>query len=58
MIEPPLWAVEQLEVARRVAIDDFRRSRLEEPIEDYGDAFDEYLGIVEDLLEANEPMRG
>lgn len=51
MIDRPVWSSEQLEVERVKAIAIFRKERLEEPLEDYLEAFDEYQGYVEDLLE-------
>lgn len=52
MIEPPIWSDEQLESARVLAIAAFSKERLEEPLEDYLEAFDEYQGYVEEVLEA------
>jgi len=46
------WPTAQLEKDRRQAEAIFRRERLEEPLEDYGEAFDEVQGTVENLLEA------
>jgi hypothetical protein len=51
MIERPTWTSEQLEHARRQAIEVFRVQRMQEPLEAYLEAFDDYQGIVEDLLE-------
>ena len=51
MIEPPAWTSEQLDTERLKAITIFRKERLDEPLEDYLEAFDEYQGYVEDLLE-------
>lgn len=51
MIEPPLWTPEQLEANRQKAISIFRKERMEEPLEDYLEAFDEYQGYIEELLE-------
>ena len=42
MIEPPESTSEQLEVSRLASIDGFHRERLEEPLEDYLRAFEEY----------------
>lgn len=53
MISPPHRSTEDLETARAVAIDVFRKERLEEPLEDYLEAFDEYLGTNEELLETS-----
>lgn len=52
MIEPPVWTNDQLESARIKAIAAFSKERLEEPLEDYLEAFDEYQGHVEEVLEA------
>lgn len=51
MIEPPVWTEEELEAERVLASAAFTKERLEEPLEDYLDAFDEYQGHVEELLE-------
>jgi hypothetical protein len=50
-VPPPRWSREQLEASRRRAIEDFRRERLDEPLEEYLELFDEYQGTVEVLLE-------
>ena len=51
MIEPPVWTDDQLEADRIKAIAAFSRERLEEPLEDYLEAFDEYQGHIEVVLE-------
>jgi hypothetical protein len=51
VIDPPVWTREQLEVGRFKAIEIFRAERMEEPLEDYLEAFDEYQGHIEELLE-------
>lgn len=51
MIEPPVWTAEQLEIDRLKASAAFTKERLEEPLEDYLEAFDQYQGYVEELLE-------
>ena len=51
MIEPPIWTAEQLEADRLKASAAFSKERLEEPLEDYLEAFDEYQGYVEEVLE-------
>lgn len=51
MIERPIWTHEQLETASKQAIEVFRLQRMQEPLEAYLEAFDDYQGIVEDLLE-------
>ncbi len=52
MSPPPVWTSEQLEEKRLEAIEIFRRRRMEEPLEQYLTHFDEYQGIVEELLES------
>jgi XamI restriction endonuclease len=52
MNSPRLWTVEELERDRQSAIAAFRRERLEEPLEEYLQAFDTYERVIEDLLEA------
>ena len=51
-VEPLRWTEEQLEADRLKAIEAFRVERMQEPLEAYLEAFDEYRGAVEDLLEA------
>lgn len=51
-VRPPRWTSDDLEVARRASITLFREERLQEPLEQYLEAFDIYRGTVEDLLEA------
>ena len=51
MIDPPLWTREELEADRINAIGLFRKERMEEPLEDYLEGFDEYQGYIEELLE-------
>jgi hypothetical protein len=51
MIEPPVWTPEQLEIHRLKAIAIFRNERMQEPLEDYLEAFEEYQGHIEELLE-------
>lgn len=49
---PPIrWTPEQLDRDRLEAIELFRRERMEEPLEDYLQAFDDSQGVVEELLE-------
>lgn len=52
MTRPTLWLDEQLEEQRLIAIEIFRRRRMEEPLEQYLAHFDEYQGVVEELLES------
>lgn len=49
--QPPRHTDAELEAEREVAVARFRKERLEESVEQYGDFFDEYLGEVERLLE-------
>jgi len=51
VIDPPLWTKEQLHADGMKAIAVFRKERLEEPLEDYLEAFYLYQGYVEELLE-------
>lgn len=51
MLDWPRWTNEQLEAERQKAIDVFRKLRMTEPLEAYLDAFGNYQGVVEDLLE-------
>ncbi len=51
MIQPPVWTKEQLEGDLINARASFSKERLEEPLEDYLEAFDEYQGYVEEMLE-------
>ncbi|MBB5707344.1 XamI family restriction endonuclease [Sphingopyxis panaciterrulae] len=52
MIDPPVWEDAQLESDLHEAKTAFSKERLEEPLEDYLDAFDEYQSYVEEILEA------
>lgn len=51
-VPPPRWTEADLEGARQTAIEAFRTERMQEPLEAYLEAFDEYRGAVEELLEA------
>jgi hypothetical protein len=51
VIDPLLWTKEQLDADRAQSISLFRKARMEEPLEDYLEAFDEYQGYIKDLLE-------
>jgi hypothetical protein len=53
MRTPPDWSDEQLSAGRTKAIALFREERMEEPLEAYLGFFDEYQGVVEDLLETS-----
>lgn len=50
MIDPPVWSEDQLEFDRLKAIEAFSKDRLEEPLEDYLEAFDDYHVCVEEVL--------
>lgn len=52
MISAPEWTDEQLKTARLAAIEVFRKERMEEPLEQYLEAFDAYQGVIETLLES------
>lgn len=49
---PPRWSEEQLAAGRERAIEAFRVERMQEPLEVYVEAFDDFRGTVEELLEA------
>jgi hypothetical protein len=51
VIDPPLWTKEQLEADCLKSSAAFSKERLEEPLEDYLEAFDEYQGHIEEMLE-------
>lgn len=51
MVEPPNWDSGELLAQSNAAKELFRKQRIEEPLEDYLEAFDEYQGDVEDLFE-------
>lgn len=52
MIKAPTWTVDQLIEGRTAAIEVFRKRRMEEPLEEYLEAFDAYQGVIETLLES------
>jgi len=51
VIDPPIWTKDQLDADRIKARSLFSKARMEEPLEDYLEAFDEYQGHIEELLE-------
>ena len=51
MVAPPRWNEEQLRTECDRAQEIFRQERIQEPLEDYLEAFDQYQGVVEELLE-------
>lgn len=52
MSSPPVWTAAELDAKRLEAIEIFRRRRMEEPLEQYITYFDEYQGVIEELLES------
>lgn len=50
-LSPPRWSADRLEDDRLAAIALFREQRMEEPLEDYLEHFDEVRASVENLLE-------
>lgn len=50
-IAAPVWTAAELEAERQRAIAAFREQRMQEPLEQYLDAFEETRSAVEDLLE-------
>lgn len=57
MIKPPTWTEEQLKDGRMASIDVFRKRRMEEPLEEYLEAFDDYQGVIEELLESTVDLK-
>lgn len=53
MIPPPAWTSEELAQDRLIAEEAFRTERMQEPLEQYLNAFDEFQGVVEELLETS-----
>lgn len=51
LVPAPWWTDEQLGIDRDRAIENFRRSRMEEPLEAYLEAFEERQDAFENLLE-------
>jgi hypothetical protein len=56
-VQPPVWTDAQLDRERLRAIEVFRSRRIEEPLEEYLQAFDQYRGQLEQLLEATADLR-
>lgn len=52
MLEPLKWTSDQLTSDSQRAIEIFRQRRMEEPLEEYLEAFDDFQGYVEELLES------
>jgi hypothetical protein len=57
LIAAPEWTPEELQSESVRATDVFRRRRIEEPLEEYLEAFDLYQGHVEKLLESTVDLR-
>jgi hypothetical protein len=53
MIASPGWSQDQLEANRIRSIEIFRESRMQEPLEDYLDAFAQYERVLENFLAAS-----
>lgn len=51
MNSPPVWTEQELRTERERAVEHFRQGRHTEPLELYLDLFDDYQGIVEEVLE-------
>lgn len=58
MIDPPFWTEEQLEADRQRAMALFREKRMTEPLEAYLTVFEEYQGVIEELLESTVDLAG
>jgi hypothetical protein len=56
MIAPPRWTDQELDRERIRAQELFRQERMQEPLEDYLEAFEQYQGAVEDLLETTTDL--
>ncbi|MFB3431314.1 MAG: XamI family restriction endonuclease [Phycisphaerales bacterium] len=52
MINPPAWSSQELSNFAAEAKAQFRKERLEEPLEEYATKFEEWQGVFENLLEA------
>lgn len=50
-VQAPRWSSDELEASRQSALALFREERIQEPLEEYLDAFDAYRSAMEDLLE-------
>jgi len=57
MTAPPFFSAEDLKRFRAESVALFRQKRMEEPLEDYLEAFDDYLGVTEELLEATVDLK-
>lgn len=50
-IQAPRWTADELEDDRKEALSRFRNERIQEPLEEYMEAFETYRGAIEDLLQ-------
>lgn len=57
MIDPPVWNDAQLDADRDKAVAAFSKERLEEPLGDYLEAFDEYQEHIEEFLKSTANLR-
>jgi hypothetical protein len=51
LLDPPRWTEDDLEASRQRAIEDFRRQRMEEPLEAYIEAFKDRQAVFKELFE-------
>lgn len=51
-VQPPIWTDDRFELDRSQAVAAFRELRIQEPLEQYLDAFDGYRTAVENLIES------
>lgn len=58
MIPPPRWTEDQLRADLERAIERFRADRMQEPLEAYLTAFDEYRRTTQELLDATADLAG
>jgi hypothetical protein len=52
MTNAPVWSAQVLKTEAEKSIEVFRKRRIEEPLDEYLESFDQYQGIVEELLES------
>lgn len=53
MNRPPEWSTDELRAELERSVEIFRRERMQEPLDDYLEAFEEYQGHFEVLLESS-----
>jgi hypothetical protein len=51
LVLPPKWSDEALEEDRKLAVEQFRRARMEEPLDEYLRHFEDAQAMLEDLIE-------